>query len=81
MMAPTSSGVPRRASHQQLRGDQQPQLAVDIGLGCIVALYHRVPFHNRFTKIFGTSIPETTMRPNPRWAWAGMALRGAVWCL
>ena len=38
-----------------------------IGLGRSVALYTTVhPLHTIFTKIFGASISETAMRPDPR---------------
>ena len=39
---------------------------VSVGLGRIVALYHRSSLDTIFTNIFGTSISEATMRPNPR---------------
>ena len=29
------------------------------------------PFYTKFASIFGASLSETTMRPNPRWAAAG----------
>ena len=38
-----------------------------LGLGRIVALYYcSYSLHTRSTKIIGTSVSETTMRPNPR---------------
>jgi hypothetical protein len=42
---------------------------VRLGLGHIVALYRRSsthPLHTRFANIFGPSLSEATMRPNPR---------------
>jgi hypothetical protein len=43
--------------------------AVVLGLGRIVALYGRAhPLYTRHTNTFGASIPEATMRPNPRWS-------------
>ena len=43
--------------------------AVELGLGHVIALCCRSspqPLHAIFANIFGTSVPETTMRPNPR---------------
>jgi hypothetical protein len=39
------------------------------GLDHIVALYYRSSTHTRSTNIFGSSISETIMRPNPRRGW------------
>jgi hypothetical protein len=39
---------------------------VSLGLGRILALYYHSFTFSRFTNIFGASISETTMRPNPR---------------
>jgi hypothetical protein len=40
---------------------------VRLGLGRSVALPNRSPLHTRFTNIFGISVFEATMRPNPRY--------------
>jgi hypothetical protein len=37
-----------------------------VGLGCIVASYHLHPLYTRFTYMFGASVFETSLRPNPR---------------
>ena len=43
-----------------------PEPEAEIGLGCIVTLYYTHPLHTRFPKRISASIPEATMRPNPR---------------
>jgi hypothetical protein len=47
-------------------GEASPLLAggAEVGIGRICTTAH--PLHTRFANIFGTSISEATMRPNPR---------------
>ena len=48
-----------------VRDHARPPVA--IGLGRIVALYHHSSTPDSLTCIFGTSMSEATVRPNPRW--------------
>jgi hypothetical protein len=57
----------KKAGVARAQRDAQYEVAVMIGFGRIFALYHRSSTSSTiFTNIFGTSISDATMRPNPR---------------
>jgi hypothetical protein len=59
-------GLVGAAEHNGKQGVVESR--VGVGLGRIVALHHPPthPLHTRITNIFGASVSEAKMRPNPR---------------
>ena len=61
-----AQGGPESSPPCQVCGWNRCAFEVVVGLGRIVALYHRSP--TLYQCIFSISISEATMRPNPRWS-------------